>query len=126
MSLSNWAKTEINDWFVSRTSASQGWHVALHTANPSTVANFGTEIQGAGSQYERQPINSWTTPGVTISVNHDITFLGLPKSRITHIAIWKDRVGGEMIMFTTLSPEVHIKKGGGLHIPAGSITVSYA
>jgi hypothetical protein len=102
-------------------------YISLHTADP-TDAGTGTEV--SGGSYARTAASFATASGTSGSVatDADVTFPTATASwgTVTHIGIWNDSSGGDLLYHTPLDASKTIDSGDIFKITSGNLTVKLA
>lgn len=114
----NWLMTDDN--VVTRPNA---WYLALFTAAPSD-AGGGTELSGNG--YARQTIAFSVTSDGTTSNTDPVSFTaaGGNFGTVTHIGIFTDEVGGDLLWHGALAASKTVEDGDTLTFNTGAVDIS--
>ena len=102
-------------------------YISLHTADP-TDAGTGTEV--SGGSYVRKAASFATASGTggSVATDADVTFDAATASwgTVTHIGIWNDSSGGDLLYHTALDSSKTIDTGDIFKITSGNLTVTLA
>ena len=96
-------------------------HIALHEKNPDA----GGQGEVSGSGYKRFLAKSSFSPpneGETELVS-TVLFEDLPKSKISHVALWDAETGGNLLWSSELEKPREIEDGDGFKLAAGRFTL---
>lgn len=98
-------------------------YVALHFENPETSGAYMSEINGGA--YTRQKVQmSPPDNRATWNVNN-LTWSGLPATRIAYVAFWDAVVNGNYLCSAPLDAEVVVLAGKRYDYPAYSLALSF-
>lgn len=127
--LSDYAEKLLLDWAMTTGSATRptAWYVALYTAAPSDSGG-GTEVSTGG--YTRQSVTfaAATSPGGTTSNTGAVSFTasGANYGTVTHIGIFDNSTGGNLLWHGSLTTSKTVNDGDTLEFSIGNIDLTIA
>jgi hypothetical protein len=127
--LSDYAEKLLLDWAMTTGSATRptAWYVALYTAAPSDSGG-GTEVSTGG--YTRQAVTfaAATSPGGTTSNTGAVSFTasGANYGTVTHIGIFDNSTGGNLLWHGSLTTSKTVNDGDTLEFSIGNIDLTIA
>ncbi len=99
-------------------------YIALHREDPSVLGDGGTEV--SGSDYLRQVV-TFSAAGSRSTGNTTLAqFVGMPETRVTHIAIWDAVTAGNMLAYKALSSAIDVPEGYIFVVPASTVVVTFS
>ncbi|MBR41189.1 MAG: hypothetical protein CMA89_04810 [Euryarchaeota archaeon] len=100
-------------------------HLSLHTANPGEDGT-GTEVSGSG--YARQAItfNAAHATNGTIDNSSEETFTNMPGVTVTHIGIWDNSSGGNLLFYGAVDTPKTVTAGDTITLAAGALDITLA
>lgn len=99
-------------------------YASLHTATPGETGAPATEV--TGGSYQRALVQfgvSVVNSGTTSNTN-TLAYSSMPAVTVTHIAVFDQPVGGNMLYYGTLNTPVTVTAGGTFVVNAGGLTVA--
>jgi hypothetical protein len=127
--LSDHAEALLLDWLMTTGTATRptNWYVALYTAAPSDSGG-GTEVSTGG--YARQAVTfaAASSPGGTTSNSGTVSFTasGADYGLVTHIGIFDNVSGGNLLWHGAMTASKTIADGDTLEFSAGNIDLTLA
>lgn len=124
MPYSDYSADKVNDHVlrghVGGTSYSQPTQIkaSLHSSDPGPDNDPDTEI--SGGSYERQTITFGPSSGGISSNDAEVTFLLVPTTSVTHVALWDEL--GNMIWHDDITL-IGVSSGDNIRIPVGGLKV---
>lgn len=99
-------------------------YIALHRDDPSVLGDGGTEV--SGSDYLRQ-VAIFSGAGSRSTGNTNLAqFVGMPESRVTHLAIWDAITAGNMLAYKALTTPIDVPEGYIFVVPANTVVVTFS
>jgi hypothetical protein len=127
--LSDYAEKLILDYLMTTGSATRptAWYVALYTAAPSDSGG-GTEVSGNGYAREAVTFDAASTPGGTTSNTGVVSFTAAGGSwgTITHIGIFDNDTGGNLLWHGGLTASKAVGDGDTIEFAIGNIDLTVA
>jgi hypothetical protein len=127
--LSNYSETLLLDWMMTTGTVTRptAWYVALYTAAPSDSGG-GTEV--SGNNYSRKSVtfDAASSPGGTTQNSNALEFTASGGSwgTITHIGIFDNSTGGNLLWHGGLTASKVIGDGDTLEFAIGNIDLTVA
>jgi hypothetical protein len=127
--LSDYAEKLLLDWSMTTGSATRptAWYVALYTAAPSDSGG-GTEVSTGG--YSRQSVTfaAASSPGGTTSNSNAVSFTasGANFGTVTHIGIFDNSSGGNLLWHGSMTASKTVNDGDTLEFSIGNIDLTIA
>ncbi|CAB4160662.1 hypothetical protein UFOVP729_7 [uncultured Caudovirales phage] len=127
--LSDYSEKLLLDWLMTTGSATRptAWYVALYTAAPSDSGG-GTEVSGNGYSRKSVTFAAASTPGGTTSNTNALEFTASGGSwgTITHVGIFDNSTGGNLLWHGGLTASKVIGDGDTLEFAIGNIDLTVA
>ena len=127
--LADYSEKLILDWLMTNGSATRptSWYVALYTAAPSDSGG-GTEVSGNGYSRQSVTFGAAASPGGTTSNTNTLTFTasGGDWGIITHIGIFDNSTGGNLLWHGSMTASREIDDGDTLEFAIGNIDLTIA
>jgi len=127
--LSDYSEKLILDWLMTTGSATRptAWYIALYTAAPSDSGG-GTEVSGNGYSRQSASFSAASSPGGTTSNSNTISFTASGGSwgTVTHIGIFDNSTGGNLIWHGGLTASKIVGDGDTLEFAIGNIDLTVA
>lgn len=127
--LSDYAEKLLLDWMMTTGSATRPttWYVALYTAAPSDSGG-GTEVSGNGYARKSVTFSAASSPGGTTSNSGAVTFTasGGNWGVISHIGIFDNSSGGNLLWHGSMTASKTINDGDTLEFAIGNIDLTIA
>lgn len=127
--LSDYAEKLLLDWMMTTGSATRPttWYVALYTAAPSDSGG-GTEVSGSGYARQSVTFSAASSPGGTTSNSGAVTFTasGGNWGVISHIGIFDNSSGGNLLWHGSMTASKTINDGDTLEFAIGNIDLTIA
>lgn len=127
--LSDYAEKLILDWMMTTGSATRptGWYVALYTAAPSDSGG-GTEVSTGGYSRQSVTFGAASSPGGTTSNSGAVSFTasGANYGTVTHIGIFDNASGGNLLWHGALTASKTVNDGDTLEFSIGNIDLTIA
>jgi hypothetical protein len=127
--LSDYAEKLLLDWMMTTGSATRPtvWYVALYTAAPSDSGG-GTEVSGNGYTRKSVSFSAASSPGGTTSNSGAVTFTasGGNWGIISHIGIFDNSSGGNLLWHGAMTASKTINDGDTLEFAIGNIDLTIA
>ena len=127
--LSDYAEKLLLDWMMTTGSATRPttWYVALYTAAPSDSGG-GTEVSGSGYARKSVTFSAASSPGGTTSNSGAVTFTasGGNWGVISHIGIFDNSSGGNLLWHGSMTASKTINDGDTLEFAIGNIDLTIA
>lgn len=127
--LSDYSEKLILDWLMTTGSATRptAWYIALYTAAPSDSGG-GTEVSGSGYSRQSASFSAASSPGGTTSNSNTISFTASGGSwgTVTHIGIFDNSTGGNLIWHGGLTASKIVGDGDTLEFAIGNIDLTVA
>lgn len=127
--LSDYAEKLLLDFLMTTGSATRPteWYVALYTAAPSD-AGGGTEVSGFGYARQSVTFDAASSPAGTTSNNNDVVFTaaGGGWGTITHIGIFDQVTGGNLLWHGAIVASKTVADGDTLQFSIGNIDLTLA
>ena len=124
---SNYAERITLDWLLggSNPSRPSGRWAALFTSDP-TDSDIGNELSGGSYERVAATFNAaQTNSGVTTSTTTlDLNWTNMPTAVVTHVGIYTESTGGELIYHGPLNDSKTLTTGDNFTINAGNLTVT--
>lgn len=96
--------------------------MSLHYDNPDVAGAYASEL--FSGSYTRRLATMGQPSNRGVFIISDITFLGLPSTRITHIGGWDAEFSGNMEFSCALPQVLTVIAGGGKTFPANTVVLS--
>jgi hypothetical protein len=127
--LSDYAEKLLLDWAMTTGSATRptAWYVALYTAAPSDSGG-GTEVSTGGYSRKSVTFDAATSPGGTTSNTGAVSFTasGANYGTVTHIGIFDNSTGGNLLWHGSLTTSKTVNDGDTLEFSIGNIDLTIA
>jgi hypothetical protein len=127
--LSDYAEKLLLDWAMTTGSATRptAWYVALYTAAPSDSGG-GTEVSTGGYTRKSVTFDAATSPGGTTSNTGAVSFTasGANYGTVTHIGIFDNSTGGNLLWHGSLTASKTVNDGDTLEFSIGNIDLTIA
>ena len=127
--LSDYAEKLLLDWAMTTGSATRptAWYVALYTAAPSDSGG-GTEVSTGGYSRQAVTFDAATSPGGTTSNTGTVSFTasGANFGTITHIGIFDNSSGGNLLWHGAMTASKTVNDGDTLEFSIGNIDLTLA
>lgn len=127
--LSDYAEKLILDWMMTTGSATRptSWYVALYTAAPSDSGG-GTEVSTGGYSRQSVTFGAASSPGGTTSNTGAVSFTasGANYGTVTHIGIFDNASGGNLLWHGALTASKTVNDGDTLEFSIGNIDLTIA
>ena len=127
--LSDYSEKLLLDWLMTTGSATRptAWYVALYTAAPSDSGG-GTEVSGSGYSRQSASFSAASSPGGTTSNSNTISFTASGGSwgTVTHIGIFDNSTGGNLLWHGGLTASKIVGDGDTLEFAIGNIDLTVA
>lgn len=127
--LSDYAEKLILDWMMTTGSATRptSWYVALYTAAPSDSGG-GTEVSTGGYSRQSVTFGAASSPGGTTSNTGAVSFTasGANYGTVTHIGIFDNSSGGNLLWHGALTASKTVNDGDTLEFSIGNIDLTIA
>jgi hypothetical protein len=127
--LSDYSEKLLLDWLMTTGSATRptAWYIALYTAAPSDSGG-GTEVSGSGYSRQSASFSAASSPGGTTSNSNTISFTASGGSwgTVTHIGIFDNSSGGNLIWHGGLTASKIVGDGDTLEFAIGNIDLTVA
>jgi hypothetical protein len=127
--LSDYSEKLLLDWLMTTGSATRptAWYIALYTAAPSDSGG-GTEVSGSGYSRQSATFSAASSPGGTTSNSNTISFTASGGSwgTVTHIGIFDNTTGGNLIWHGGLTASKIVGDGDTLEFAIGNIDLTVA
>jgi hypothetical protein len=127
--LSNYAEKLLLDWAMTTGSATRptAWYVALYTAAPSDSGG-GTEVSTGGYTRKSVAFDPASSPGGTTSNTGAVSFTasGANYGTVTHIGIFDNSTGGNLLWHGALTASKTVNDGDTLEFSIGNIDLTIA
>lgn len=127
--LSDYSEKLLLDWLMTTGSATRptAWYIALYTAAPSDSGG-GTEVSGNGYSRKSVTFAAASTPGGTTSNTNALEFTASGGSwgTITHVGIFDNSTGGNLLWHGGLTASKVIGDGDTLEFAIGNIDLTVA
>ena len=127
--LSDYAEKLLLDWAMTTGSATRptAWHVALYTAAPSDSGG-GTEVSTGGYTRKSVTFGAASSPGGTTSNTGAVSFTasGANYGTVTHIGIFDNSTGGNLLWHGALTTSKTVNDGDTLEFSIGNIDLTIA
>jgi hypothetical protein len=127
--LSDYAEKLLLDWAMTTGSATRptAWYVALYTAAPSDSGG-GTEVSTGGYTRQTVTFGAASSPGGTTSNTGAVSFTasGANYGTVTHIGIFDNSTGGNLLWHGSLTASKTVNDGDTLEFSIGNIDLTIA
>ena len=127
--LSDYAEKLLLDWAMTTGSATRptAWYVALYTAAPSDSGG-GTEVSTGGYSRQAVTFGAASSPGGTTSNTGVVSFTasGANFGTITHIGIFDNSSGGNLLWHGAMTASKTVNDGDTLEFSIGNIDLTLA
>jgi hypothetical protein len=127
--LSDYAEKLLLDWAMTTGSATRptAWYVALYTAAPSDSGG-GTEVSTGGYVRQSVTFGAASSPGGTTSNTGAVSFTasGANYGTVTHIGIFDNSTGGNLLWHGSLTASKTVNDGDTLEFSIGNIDLTIA
>lgn len=127
--LSDYAEKLLLDWAMTTGSATRptAWYVALYTAAPSDSGG-GTEVSTGGYARQSVTFGAASSPGGTTSNTNTVSFTasGANYGTVTHIGIFDNSSGGNLLWHGAMTASKTINDGDTLEFSIGNIDLTLA
>lgn len=127
--LSDYAEKLLLDWAMTTGSATRptSWYVALYTAAPSDSGG-GTEVSTGGYSRQSVTFGAASSPGGTTSNTGAVSFTasGANYGTVTHIGIFDNASGGNLLWHGALTASKTVNDGDTLEFSIGNIDLTIA
>jgi hypothetical protein len=127
--LSDYAEKLLLDWAMTTGSATRptAWYVALYTAAPSDSGG-GTEVSTGGYTRQTVAFSAASSPGGTTSNSGAVSFTasGANYGTVTHIGIFDNSTGGNLLWHGALTASKTVNDGDTLEFSIGNIDLTIA
>lgn len=127
--LSDYSEKLLLDWLMTTGSATRptAWYVGLFTAAPSDSGG-GTEVSGNGYSRQSVTFDAASSPGGTTSNNNTVSFTASGGSwgTVSHIGIFDNSSGGNLLWHGGLTSSKTIGDGDTLEFAIGNIDLTVA
>ncbi len=127
--LSDYSEKLLLDWLMTTGSATRptAWYVGLFTAAPSDSGG-GTEVSGNGYSRQSVTFDAAASPGGTTSNTNAVSFTASGGSwgTISHIGIFDNSTGGNLLWHGGITSSKTIGDGDTLEFPIGNIDLTVA
>jgi hypothetical protein len=127
--LSDYAEKLLLDWAMTTGSATRptAWYVALYTAAPSDSGG-GTEVSTGGYSRQAVTFDAATSPGGTTSNTGTVSFTasGANFGTITHIGIFDNSSGGNLLWHGAMTASKTVNDGDTLEFSIGNFDLTLA
>ena len=108
----------VNTWL----SQLHGIWISLHYDNPDIAGAYASEL--FSGSYVRQAASLGAPGNRGVYIINDITFAGLPDTRITHMGGWDAQYSGNIEFSIVLAAPIIATAGSSKTFPANSIALS--
>lgn len=99
-------------------------YASLHTASPGETGVPSNEVVGGSYQRALAQFSVSAANSGTSSNSNTLAYSSMPATTVTHIAIYDQPTGGNMLYYGALSAPVSVTAGGTFVVNAGGLTVS--
>ena len=93
-------------------------YVSLHTADPTDAGT--SEV--TGGSYARQAASFASASGKVSATNADLTYTNMPACTVTHVGIWDNNSGGNLLFYGPLIASQTLASGNTFTIASGNLT----
>lgn len=99
-------------------------YVSLHTASPGETGTPSNEVTGGSYQRALAQFSAATLGAGSTSNSNTLAYSAMPAVTVTHVAVYDQPTGGNMLYYGALTAPVAVTAGGTFVINASGLTVS--
>lgn len=96
--------------------------LSLHYDNPDVAGAYASELFSGSYARAKASVGQPSNRGVFII--SDVTFVGLPSTRITHLGGWDAQYNGNLEFSSPLPSPLTVLAGGSKSFPGNSVVLS--